>query len=271
MRRPDVLPAVAGVLTVVLLAACSRLSFVRPDAGRGDYRATAPRVEVRSESSSRTAVLGLTQVAQARLLAGETAAARESAERALRLDPKSAVAHSLLALALDAEGKAAQAGPHHRTAAELAPAQGALLNNYGSWLCANGRPADALPWFDRAVAAPGYATPQDARANAAACALRAGQGERGERDARQVLSTAPAHPVALMALARRMVDTRRWLEARAFVERRLAAAPADAESLQLASQIEHELGDTAAAARYGQRLRAEFPRNSHSAQEGGTR
>ncbi|GAB2517395.1 hypothetical protein GCM10027188_20350 [Lysobacter humi (ex Lee et al. 2017)] len=187
----------------------------------------------------------------------------------MKLDPRSPDAHSLLGLALDALGDAARAGPHHRQAAELAPTRGSLLNNYGSWLCTAGKAAESLAWFERAVAAPGYETPVDALANASMCALRAGQGERAERDARRVLTADAAQPTALMTLARRMADTRRWLEARAFIERRLAAAPADPESLQLASQIEQELGDTAAAGRYGQRLRTEFPRRSGSAQEGG--
>jgi type IV pilus assembly protein PilF len=45
----------------------------------------------------------------------------------------------------------------------------------------------------------------------------------------------------------------------AFTERRLAAAPANAAVLQLAAGIEEKLGDKAAASRYVQRLRAEFP------------
>ena len=51
----------------------------------------------------------------------------------------------------------------------------------------------------------------------------------------------------------------RAFEARAFSERRLAAAPADRRSLLIASQIEEKLGDTRAAGRYVQRMRAEFP------------
>ncbi|MGD5980630.1 type IV pilus biogenesis/stability protein PilW, partial [Xanthomonas citri pv. citri] len=48
-------------------------------------------------------------------------------------------------------------------------------------------------------------------------------------------------------------------EARAFSERRLAVEPISAEALMTASQIEEKLGDRAAAARYVQRMRAEFP------------
>jgi type IV pilus assembly protein PilF len=49
------------------------------------------------------------------------------------------------------------------------------------------------------------------------------------------------------------------MDARAFIERRIAAAPVDASVLQLAADIENRLGDKAAAERYRQRLRAEFP------------
>lgn len=270
MRRPDVPWARLCLLLVVLLSsACNRLSFVRPNAERGDFRRTTPEVEIRSDAKNRSALLSTLQVAQMRLVAGDAKAARDAAERAVKLDPRSPDAHSLLGLALDAQGEGVQAGPHHRQAAELAPVRGSLLNNYGSWLCSHGQAAESLAWFERAVASPGYETPAQALANGAMCALRAGQGERAERDARRVVAVDPAQPTALMTLAHRMADTRRWLEARAFVERRLAAAPADAESLQLASQIEQELGDTAAAERYGLRLRTEFPRRSGSAQEGG--
>jgi type IV pilus assembly protein PilF len=51
----------------------------------------------------------------------------------------------------------------------------------------------------------------------------------------------------------------RYMDARAFSERRLAAAPASADALLLASQIEDKLGDSAAAARYVRRLGEEFP------------
>ncbi len=43
---------------------------------------------------------------------------------------------------------------------------------------------------------------------------------------------------------------------------RLAAAPADAAALRLASQIEDALGDSRAADAYRRRLRAEFPHDA---------
>lgn len=269
VARAAVLVLIAGA--VLLASACSRLPFVRPDYSRGKETRVAPEVRIDPRSGRRDAVFNLTHAAQARLLAGEPARALEAAERALKVDAASAEAHSLAALSLDALGKPAASGPHHRRAAELAPQRGALLNNYGIWLCANGRAAESLGWFDRAVAAPGYETPDAALANAAACALQAGQRAIAAERGRRAIALAPANALALETLARVELAEGRGLEARAFIERRLAAAPADPDALLLASQIEQSLGDTAAAARYVQRIKAEFPRNSDAAGEGGQR
>ena len=113
--------------------------------------------------------------------------------------------------------------------------------------------------FDRALASPGYADSPVILANSGACAGKAGQQQRAERDLRRAIELDPENPVALAALAQREFGAGNAFGARAFSERRLAAAPADPKTLLLASQIEQKLGDSAAAARYVSRLKAEFP------------
>lgn len=271
--RPEPVPGPLVALLVLLtfLAGCSRVTFLRPDVSRGDFRRTAPEVEIRNHGGARAGAMTLVTAAQTRLQAGDASGALDAARRAIRADASIPEAHSLAALSLDALGRHGEAGPLHRRAAELAPGQGALLNNYGVWLCTNGREAESLGWLERAAVAPGYATPDVALANAGRCALKSGDAERASGLLRQSIALAPANPVALKALAELEFSRGRAFEARAFIERRLAAAPADEESLLLASQIEQKLGDTAAATRYVHRMRAEFPRNSNSAQEGGNR
>jgi type IV pilus assembly protein PilF len=248
--------------SVVLASACSRLTFVRPDVSRGHYEQVAHEVHIDPRASVRGTAFTMVQVAQSRFTSGDYANAASAAERAIKADPSSADAHSLLALSLDALGRGSEAGAHHRRAAELAPLRGGLLNNYGIWLCSNGKAAESLDWFTRALAAPGYETPDAALANEAAGAQQAGQGARADAAARRAISLDASNPLALTVLARGAFASGRALEARAFIERRLAAAPADPDVLQLASQIEQSLGDTAAAARYVERLRTEFPPNS---------
>ncbi len=194
-----------------------------------------------------------------RLGRNDLEAALKYARSAQKLKPSVPDAYTLQAVVLGMRGDAAAAGALYRKAAELAPRQGGVLNNYGAWLCTSGHPAEALVWFDRALADPAYAARADALANAGGCALDAGQYERAEPNLRQALALAPGNAYALESMARNEVLHGRYFEARAFCQRRLAAAPATVSVLQLAAEIEERLGDGSAASRYRQRLREEFP------------
>lgn len=175
----------------------------------------------------------------------------------LKKTPNSIDALMFLGVIQQGQGNLA-AGDTYRRTAELAPQRGDVLNNYGAWLCGNGKAAESLAWFDRALGDQTYA-PAPALANAGGCALQAGQPERAVRDLRKALDLEPTNAYALESMARYEVQRKGFFEARAFVERRLAAAPATASVLQLAIQIEQGLGDMVAAGRYQQRLVKEFP------------
>ncbi|GAB3094630.1 tetratricopeptide repeat protein [Lysobacter terrae] len=190
---------------------------------------------------------------------GNFGAVKQVASAALKRAPASVEAHTYLAVALDHSGDSPDAGSHYQRAAELAPGNGAVVGNYGIWLCEQGRAAEGLGWLDRAVGLPGGGDSALILANAGTCAGKAGQTQRAERDLRRAIQLDPESPIALGALAEQEFAAGNALEARAFSERRLATAPADAKALLLASQIEQKLGDSSAAARYVSRLRAEFP------------
>src|SRR5690606_35021908 len=159
----------------------------------------------------------------------------------------------------DRRGDASAAGKHYRRAVDLAPRQGGMANNYGTWLCGNGQARESLEWFDRALSDPGYRTPAIAMANSGACAADAGDGAHSARYLAGALELDPENPVALAAMAEREVRAGGAFGARAFSQGELAAAPAELGSCGLASQIENRLGDTKGAERYVQRLRGEFP------------
>lgn len=259
MRLHRVLACV--VLAAVVVSGCSRLTFIKPKLERGEYTRVAPEYTVVAAPGEQKRVAAMDQVAMAELHLrnGQLEQAEAAANAALKADPASADAHTMLAMIAEQRGDAADAGTHYAKAMDLAPARGAVLNNYGAWLCGNGRAGESLALFDRALADPGYRTPGAALANAGSCALTAGQGARAERDLRRALQYDPDSPTALAALAMLQYRAGDYLQARAFSERRLAAAPATPQVLQLASQIEQKLGDMAAAARYVQRIRTEFP------------
>lgn len=260
--------AAAVLLLMVVMAGCSRLGFIRPDTSRRGFESTAHEVVITNNGrSGASGALARVQLAQQRLGKGDFVEAEQQAKKALKLDPRSAPAYTVLALVEDRKGNATLAGQQYLRAAELAPTQGGMLNNYGTWLCSQGRAAESLDWFDRALAAPGYQTPDIASANAGACALQAGQTVRAEQSLRQAIALDPQNQVALAAMAELEFKAGRTMAARAFSERRLAVAPADAAALLLASQIEYKLGDRKAAEEYVRRLGVEFP-DAHSTETG---
>jgi type IV pilus assembly protein PilF len=248
-------------LFVLAGAACSRLTFVKPKLERGEYTQVAPDYQVREDAQDQKSIAALNAIGMAGQLLqqGQVEEAEVQARSAVAADPKSGDAHTILAVVLQQRGKGVEAGTEYAKAVALDPQRGTVLNNYAVWLCGNGRAAESLPLFDRALGDPSYPTPATALANAGACGLTAGQPAYADPRLRKALELDPGNAVALAALADSEYRAGHYLEARAFSERRLAAAPATREVLQLASQIEQKLGDTAAAARYVQRIKAEFP------------
>jgi type IV pilus assembly protein PilF len=257
MPRRDGRVIVLLLCVLAGLGACSRLTFVRPNFERGHEDQIADRPVYRDTPAERGQqdVDDQLTLAADRYRRGDYAAAETHARAALAIDPRSASAVSLLALIADArgDGKAAQA--YYQRTLALAPDSGEALNNYGVWLCHNGRIPESLPLFRRALAAPNYATPALAAGNLGACLLDAGQVADAEPALRQALQLDPGNAVALASMARAQFLAGRYMDARAFIERRLAAAPPTATDLHLAADIERKLGDPAAAARYEDRVR----------------
>ena len=260
MRREALLLGASFALLATGCRTMERLSFIRPTAARGDYTQVAPTYKVSDKGRRGTAVSAGQLLANATELyrAGRMGEAEQLAQKALRIDPASADAHTLLAATAAARGAVAESGKHYQHAVALS-SSGTYANNYGTWLCANGRAAESLGWFDKALADPDYATPVAAFANAGACARESGQLDLAESRWRQALALQPENLPALSGMADLQFTRERFLEARAFAERWLALTPADATGLQLAATIEQKLGDNVAAQRYLSRLQATFP------------
>lgn len=277
MRRPE--PRThfmirAGLVSVlascVFATGCNRVTLLRPNTSRGDFERTAREVVIR-EDKRRPDVLGQLTIGQQKLGAGDLDGAEAAARQALKADDRSGAAYTLLALVAESRGDQRKAGGHYQRALELSPQQGAMHNNYGAWLCRNGRATESLAHFEQAVQDSNYATPAAALANFGACADQAGDDARADAALRRAIELDPTNPTALGALAERALRQGDALRARAFSERRLAAAPADARALRIASQIEEKLGDRRSAESYVRRLRAEFPQEPVQAGDNGAR
>lgn len=269
MRRLEAVVVIA-LVAALGAAGCSRLTFVKPNAERKDFEQVAPDYAVKPDKRRQgmDKAYELTQLANYALEQGDLATASQRGLAAEKADPNSFEAQTVLAFVADRTGRAEEAGRRFRRATDLAPARGGPASNYGAWLCRSGKPAESLPYFERALADSGFGGRVSTLANSGACAGAAGQTARAERELRAVLSVEPGEPVALSGLAEMYYRERRFLEARAFSERRLAVQPIGPDTLSLAARIEDNLGDKAAAARYTARLRTEFPQSPQTVQSG---
>jgi len=91
-------------------------------------------------------------LATAYLQVGRVADAQAQLEQALRLDPRDAEAHSNLGAVLQAQGRLADGMPHLRTAVQLKPKDDRVHFNLGNGLLAAGQPDAAMREFRAALA-----------------------------------------------------------------------------------------------------------------------
>ncbi|HYW04551.1 MAG TPA: type IV pilus biogenesis/stability protein PilW [Gammaproteobacteria bacterium] len=146
-----------------------------------------------------------------------------------------------------------------RKALDLAPDRPETHNNYGVFLCDQGRYKDAVSQFMQAVNNPAYSTPAYAYTNAGLCVQRKGDSRQAGKYFRQALQVNPRFGQALYQMAALSYRKGKYMNARAFLERYAQVAPPTPDSLWLAVRTERKLGNKQAAAKYAQKLRKQFP------------
>lgn len=228
-----------GAIVVTLLSAC---------AGGGAQR-----------SSVNDAAIANMNLGAGYLQQGNNTLAIERLQRALAIDPDLVEAHATIAIAYDQIGNVQDAEIHYRRATQLDPDNGAAANSYAVFLCnRQNRWADAAPFFRLAAADTSYRTPEVALTNAGVCALTAGETEAAAEMFRAALVRNATYPNALLSMMELTHRGGNSLQARAFVQRYLAAHQPTAPVLWLCVQIERELNDAAAADRCAAQLRGGF-------------
>ena len=258
--RMKLLPLLLGCVTLLGCTQLERLTLIRPSAQPRGYTQLAPTYDVTGKKAKNsTDPAMLLAVATDLYQRGELDEADRIVRKALKAQPGSGDGLTLLGAIAQARGDSAAAGKAYKAAVDSKPSSGLYANNYGGWLCETGQAAQALPWFERAVADPEYPSPIDAMVNAGTCANQAGQATQAEVHWRGALALAPTNLTALAGMAALEAARGNALEARAFVERWLAERPEAPAALRLAADTEQKLGDNAAASRYLSRLQAISP------------
>lgn len=236
---------------ILLTAAAIVLAACASGGGGGQGRVS------QRESASDAAIANM-NLGAGYLRQGRTDLAIERLRRAIEQDPRLVEAHSTIAVAYDQIGSMADAEEHYRRAAQLAPTNGTAANAYAVFLCRQNRWPDAAPYFQRAVSNPTYATPAVAYTNAGVCARAAGESGQAADNFRAALQRDPVFADALLNMLDMSYEDGNYIQARAFVQRYLAAHRPTAPVLLMCFKVERELRDQAAADACAAQLRANF-------------
>lgn len=220
----------------------------------------APGNGLKSDQSKTDAARPFVQLGQKYMEMGKLEIAKDNLLKALIYDPRSVDAHTLLATLYDRVGDRRNAEDNYRQAAELSPKGGSTNNNYGLYLCKQGKFVEARKYFEIAIADGFYTEKDTVFTNAGTCQLLGnGSLDVAEGDFRHALEANPKNQQALFQLANVLYQKNDYFKARAFIQRYDTLGQTTPDALLLARNIEVKLGHADAARDYASRLREQFP------------
>ncbi len=186
--------------------------------------------------------------------------ASEKLSKALRQNPKSAAAHNAYAILQERLLQLDKAEFHYRRATEIDSRDSQAANNYGAFLCRNGREAESEKYFLRALENPLYQTPEFAYTNAAFCLIRIDETDRAKEYLRKALAAKSDFGMALYAMGDLLYREQDYANARLYLERYHKVSKPTARSLWLAIRNEIELGAQGSGSieRLGKQLEENF-------------
>ena len=239
--------AIFGLVTTALVG-CSSTSYVETSAGLSEL--VVDRVAAgRSRLTLALKYIEIENYQEAKI----------NLEKAKAYDPDNAQVYLAYAYYHQKVLEPVAAEDAYHQALDLAPDDGNIHNNYGTFLCSEKRFVKAEEEFLTAIAAPRYNDIANSYENAGQCALE--QGDKVQ--AMKYLQAAQAHNPQNLAMrfviAELHYQLADYLAAKQQLSLYEAAAKATANSLWLGFNIAHKQDKPAIAEAYSRQLLAEFP------------
>lgn len=239
--------------SLFLLAGCT---ITGGGSGQGAQQAVSAQ-PAENEQQQRAKVH--TELGSLYMLDGRSAIALEEARIALSADSNYAPAYNLLGLTHMVLDEMKLAEDNFQKALSLAPGDPEINNNYGWFLCQNGRAQQSIAYFMKAAKNPLYTTPTRPFTNAGICSLQMKDDKAAEDYLLTALRISPTNTQALFWLADIAYRQGRYPAARQWttdIERMMEPT---AEVIWLALRIERKMGNRDAESRYATQLRRRFP------------
>lgn len=194
---------------------------------------------------------------------GQLGLARNELAQALAMDPTDAAANSAMAIVEERLREPTKAAHYFRKGIASHPHEGSLQNNYGAFLCANGKIQDGLRHFQAALRSPLYPTPQLADLNMGVCLLKTPQKKAAIHYFHRAQALAPQLAGPYYYLAKIRADRQEWRRAKANLKQYLKLARS-ARGLFLGVKIGQATQDRRFVHYCVTRLLNAFPRTSEA-------
>ena len=196
---------------------------------------------------------------------GQLEIAQEKLLKAIELDDEYVPAYTTLAVLKERIGESNEAENYYLEALDLQPDNPQLLNNYGSFLCKMDdvkKLEESIEQFTKALKNKFYRTPYNAHANMGYCLMKNDKYNDywgAEEHLRKALKSQPNMSFALLSMGELGIKTKRFLMARAYMQRYHTVAAAGPDSLWLQIQAEKALGDQQYFVKLSRELKDKFP------------
>lgn len=173
---------------------------------------------------------------------GQVARAKTKLTHAIKLAPKLSETHSAMAYFLEMVGEFKEAEREHKKAISFS-GKGAVLNNYGAFLCRRGRLKEADRTFHKAIEDKEYARTAEVYENAGLCALKWPDDQKAAEYLMTAIQRDPNRSSAFLELASLSLKQQKFSEAREWLDRYRAIAEQSARSLWLGISVARGLKD----------------------------
>jgi type IV pilus assembly protein PilF len=190
---------------------------------------------------------------------GQMNVALDEIKQALQADPNFGDAYSMAALIYMDLGDTHAAEENFAHAMRLLPNDPELSNNYGWFLCQNGRAQQSIAYFETALRSKNYQSPAKALNNAGMCSLILKDGAAAEKYFMQAFRFEPNNVSVNTNLARVNYERGDFERAHFYIDRVIKADVLSTEVLWLGIKIERKRGDRSAELSLVTQLRRRYP------------
>ncbi|QQX81708.1 type IV pilus biogenesis/stability protein PilW [Shewanella sp. KX20019] len=206
------------------------------------------------------------QLGLAYLQKGNSEQAKVNLDRALAFAPELEDVHIAFAYYYSSVGELERTEQAYRQATNLRDASGDSFNNFGTFLCQQGKYAESEKMFLKALEHSAYTQSASTYENLGICSRKAGQIEKAKKYFSMALKYDPRRRTSLIELTEIELEAERYIEARARLTRYHKVAVESPISLALGIEIEQGLKDDDAVRKFGILLLAKFPSSPQAKQ-----